>query len=111
MVKMGRPPTGELQARFEFEVTRKLGDFNAQDLSNTLWAFASMGRAPPAELQTSMDREVAHKLGEFNAVEVQQVLTAYKKFIKLEHVPSGQVLALLDARVRELSRGASRRPE
>ncbi len=64
--------------------------------------------APHAELQTSIDREVARKVGEFNESAVQQVLSAY---IKLGHVPSEQVLALLDARVRELNLGANRRQE
>ncbi len=67
-----------------------------------------MSRPPTAELQTSVDREVARKEGEFNELAVQQALSAY---IKLEHVPSGQVLALLDARVRKLNLGANRRQE
>ncbi len=64
---MGRSPAAELQARLEHEVAHKRGDFNAQNLSNTLWALASMGRPPAAELQARLEHEVARKLGDFNA--------------------------------------------
>ncbi len=61
-----------------------------------------MGRPPAAELQARLDHELARKVGEFNAIEVQQALQALRAFIELDHVQSGEVLALLDARVREL---------
>jgi hypothetical protein len=60
-----------------------------------------MVRPPTAELHARFEHELARKLGDLNALDVQQVLRAY---ILLEHVPSGQVHALLDARVRELNR-------
>ena len=102
---MGWRPTAELQARLELEVAHKLDDFKAQELSNTLLAFASIQRAPAAELQTSIDREVARRLGEFNTRDVQEVLRAYTL---LEHVPDGDLLMLLEERDRELNPGAHR---
>jgi hypothetical protein len=49
------------------------------------------------------DRELELKLGEFNAIEIQQVLSSYRA---LEYAPSAQVVASLQARVRELNQVA-----
>jgi hypothetical protein len=38
-----------------------LGDLNAQDLANSLLAYAKMGRAPAAELHARLEHEVARK--------------------------------------------------
>ncbi len=54
---------------------RKLGEFNAQDLANSLWAYVTMGRRPAA-LQARIDEHVARMLGELNALDASQVLSA-----------------------------------
>ncbi len=51
------------QARLDEEVARKLGDFTAQGLANTLWAMAKMGRPPTAELQARYELEMTRRLG------------------------------------------------
>ena len=40
-------------------MTRKLGDFNAHNLFNTLWFYAKMGRSPTLELQARLELEAS----------------------------------------------------
>jgi hypothetical protein len=81
-------------------MARTLGEFNAQDLANSLWAYVTMGRRPAKALQARIDEHVARQLGEFNALDVSQVLSAYST---MGHAPSGALLERLDARVCELA--------
>ena len=81
-------------------MARTLGDFKAQELAHSLWAYATMGRPPAAALQARIDEHVVRKLGELNALGVAQVLSAYST---MGHAPSDTLLERLDARVRELA--------
>jgi hypothetical protein len=56
----------------------RAGTFNAQDVANTLWAYATMGRKPGAGLMRVEGRAEA-LAGTFNAQNVANTLWAYAK--------------------------------
>ena len=43
-----------------------MGDFNAQDLANTAWAFATAGQSE-AQLFSALAMSAEQRLGDFNA--------------------------------------------
>ena len=45
---------------------RRIGDFNAQELANTAWAFATAG-FPNAELFEVLAKAAERRIGDFNA--------------------------------------------
>jgi hypothetical protein len=53
------------------------GKLNAQDVVNTLWAYATMGRAPGAGLMGELDGRAEALAGTFNAQNVANTLWAY----------------------------------
>ncbi len=50
------------------------GTFNAQEVANTLWAYATMGREPGAGKMRGLDRQVDAVAGTFNAQDVANTL-------------------------------------
>jgi hypothetical protein len=52
------------------------GTFNAQDVANTLWAYATMGRAPGAGLMRVLEGRAEAWAGLFNAQDVANTLWA-----------------------------------
>ena len=53
------------------------GTFNAQDVANTLWAYATMGRVPGAEVTRELEGRAEALAGTFNAQGVANTLWAY----------------------------------
>ena len=56
------------------------GTFNAQDVANTLWAYATMGRAPGAEVMRELEGLAQALAGTFKAQEVANTLWAYGRW-------------------------------
>ena len=50
------------------------GEFNSQDVANTLWAFATMGRKPGERLMGQLEGRAEAISGEFNAQAVTTTL-------------------------------------
>ncbi len=46
------------------------GEFNSQDVANTLWAFATMGRKPGEWMMGQLERRAEAISGEFNSQDV-----------------------------------------
>jgi len=62
----------ELEGRSE----RLAGTFKAQDVANTLWAYATMGRGPGAGLMRELEGRAEALAGTFNAQDVANTLWA-----------------------------------
>ncbi len=67
----------ELDRSIDEHVARTLGEFKAQGLANSLWAYVKMGRPPAAALQARIDEHVTRTLSEFNAQDLANSLWAY----------------------------------
>ena len=52
------------------------GSFNAQNVANTLWAYATMGREPGAGLMRELEGRAEALAGTFNAQDVANMLWA-----------------------------------
>ena len=50
---------------------------NAQDVANTLWAYATMGREPGAGVMRGLEGRAEAVAGTFNAQDVANTLWAY----------------------------------
>jgi hypothetical protein len=46
------------------------GEFNSQDVANTLWAFATMGRKPGERMMGQLEGRAEARSGEFNSQDV-----------------------------------------
>ena len=55
---------------------RRVGDFNAQNLANTAWAFAKLGQLD-AQLFTALAREAERRVGDFNAQNLANMAWAF----------------------------------
>ena len=53
------------------------GTFIAQDVANTLWAYATMGRGPGAGVMRGLEGRAEALAGTFNAQDVANTLWAY----------------------------------
>ena len=51
---------------------QRVGEFNAQGLANTAWAFATAGQ-PDAQLFTALARTAERRVGEFNTQELANI--------------------------------------
>jgi hypothetical protein len=56
------------------------GEFNSQDIANTLWAFATTGTKPGERLMGQLERRAEAISGEFNSQEVANTLWAISFF-------------------------------
>jgi hypothetical protein len=70
------------------QAMQRLPQFNSQNMSNTLWAFASLNHHPGSMLLKVLQRELVHKLPHFTSQGIENVLWA---FATLGHHP-GQFL-------------------
>jgi hypothetical protein len=68
-------------------------NFNAQNLSNTLWAIAKMERPPTSELRARLELDLARKLGDFNAQEQSNTLWA---MLTMGRLPTADLQARLE---------------
>jgi hypothetical protein len=50
------------------------GTFNAQDVANTLWAYATMGREPSAGMMRVLEERVEALAGKFKAQNVANTI-------------------------------------
>ena len=53
------------------------GDFNAQDIANTLWSFATLGLQPSEALMAGMMKQAVAVQGDFNAQAIANTLWAF----------------------------------
>jgi hypothetical protein len=56
------------------------GEFNSQNVANTLWAFATMGSKPGERMMGQLERRVEMISGEFNSQGVANTLWALSFF-------------------------------
>lgn len=64
----------------EVQVISKAGEYNAQEIANTLWSYATLGLQPgSAELVDALERYAALHMPEFQAQEMANFLWAYAK--------------------------------
>lgn len=80
----------ELLNAMATQAMQRLPQFNSQNMSNTLWAFASLNHHPGPMLLKVLQRELIHKLPHFTAQGIENVLWA---FATLGHHP-GEMLTL-----------------
>lgn len=73
------------------QAMQRLPQFNSQNMSNTLWAFASLNHHPGPMLLKVLQRELVHKLPHFTSQGIENVLWA---FASLGHHPGRDVLSL-----------------
>ena len=73
------------------QAMQRLPQFNSQNMSNTLWAFASLNHHPGPMLLKVLQRELVHKLPYFTSQGIENVLWA---FASLGHHPGRHVLSL-----------------
>lgn len=74
------------------QAMQRLPHFNSQNMSNTLWAFASLNHHPGSMLLKVLQRELVHKLPHFTAQGIENVLWA---FANLGHHPGGSCFVYL----------------
>ena len=78
-----RPWDRTLVPELEGRAEALAGTFNAQDVANTLWAYATMGRAPGAGLMRELEGRAEALAGTFNAQDVANSLWAACVFFLL----------------------------
>ena len=64
------PCDQSLVPKLEGRAVALAGTFNAQDVANTLWAYATMGREPGAGLMRKLEGRAEALAGTFNAQEI-----------------------------------------
>ena len=74
----------ELLQAMASQAMQRLQHFNSQNISNTLWAFASLNHHPGPMLLKVLQRELVHKLRQFTPQGIENVLWA---FATLGHHP------------------------
>lgn len=74
----------ELLQAMASQAMQRLQQFNSQNISNTLWAFASLNHHPGPMLLKVLQRELVHKLRQFTPQGIENVLWA---FATLGHHP------------------------
>lgn len=74
----------ELLTAMAAQAMQRLQHFNSQNISNTLWAFASLNHHPGPMLLKVLQRELVHKLRQFTPQGIENVLWA---FATLGHHP------------------------
>ena len=87
----GRLCCREVLSAMATQAMQRLSQFNSQNMSNTLWAFASLNHHPGPMLLKVLQRELVHKLPHFTSQGIENVLWA---FATLGHHP-GQPLPQL----------------
>jgi hypothetical protein len=65
-----------MMRELEGRVEAKAGTFNAQDVANTLLAYATMGREPGAGMMRELEGRAEAMAGTFNAHDVANTLCA-----------------------------------
>jgi hypothetical protein len=76
------------------------GEFNSQNVANTLWAFARMGRKPGERMMGQLEQRAEAISGEFNSQEIASTLWA---FATMGRKPRERTMELLEGRVEAIS--------
>jgi hypothetical protein len=66
LAKMGVTPEAGLLRAMQERATAVAGEFNPQEVSNTVWALAKMGVTPEAGLLRAMQGRAGAGAGEFS---------------------------------------------
>jgi len=74
---MGTKPGERVMGQLERRVEAISGEFNSQEVANTLWAFATMGLRPGGQLIGKLGRRTEAISGEFSSQEVANTLWAF----------------------------------
>ena len=74
-----RPWDAQILTCLERRALETAGEFNSQNVANTLWAYASLGRDPGKGLLHALERRALETAGEFNSQEVANTLWAYAR--------------------------------
>ena len=70
-------PKENLLLALERQAEAISGEFNSQDVANTLWAFATMGMKPGERMMGQLERRAEAISGEFNSQAVANTLWAF----------------------------------
>ncbi len=73
---MGREPGAGMMRVLEGRAEAVAGTMNAQDVANTLWAYATMGREPGAGMMSALEGRAEALAGTFNAQNLANTLWA-----------------------------------
>jgi len=76
---MGREPGAGAMSELEGRAEALAGTFKAQEVANTLWAYATMGQEPGAGLMRGLEGRAEALAGTFNAQDVANTLWAYAR--------------------------------
>jgi hypothetical protein len=76
------------------------GEFNSQEVANTLWAFATMGRKPGERMMGLLEGRAEVMSGDFNSQNVANTLWA---FWTLGTKPGERMMGLLEQRAEVIS--------
>ena len=74
-----RPADPRLLPELDRKVEEVVRKYNAQELSNTLWAYATMGRGPGERVMGMLEGRMGEVVREYNAQELSNTLWAYAK--------------------------------
>jgi len=85
-----RPPYADMLRALEAQALVVRGDFNAQNIANTLWAFATLGFRPSKALLVGLTEQTVAVQGDFKAQEISNTLWA---FATLGLQPSEELMA------------------
>eukprot|EP00802_Teleaulax_amphioxeia_P016477 Tamp_16597.p1 GENE.Tamp_16597~~Tamp_16597.p1 ORF type:complete len:359 (+),score=84.46 Tamp_16597:27-1079(+) len=101
---MGREPGKELVKALEERAEELAGSFQAQNMSNTLWAYATMGRVPGAGLLRRLEERAEAVMETFNPQNVANSLWAASVFAMLAPEESLRLMLLVVDRLVSLSK-------
>jgi hypothetical protein len=76
------------------------GEFTPQEITNTLWAFATMGTKPGAHVMGQLEWRAEAISGEFNLRDIANTLWA---FAAMGAKPGERVMGQLERRAEEIS--------
>jgi hypothetical protein len=95
-----RPWDPALAPELEGRAEALAGTFNAQEVANTLWAYATMGREPGAGVMRELEGRAEALAGTFNAQEVANTLWAYAT---MGRVPAEGMMRELEGQAEALA--------
>jgi hypothetical protein len=73
------------------------GEFNSQEVANTLWAYATMGRKPGERVMRLLEGRAEAISGEFSSQDVANTLWAYAT---MGRKPGGRMMGILELRAQ-----------
>jgi hypothetical protein len=100
--KMKAPRPSEHFLRFlETEAISVAHEFNPQEISNTLWAYAALETHPSEELLRRLDARVMACSSAFSPLSISNTLWA---FVKMKMTPSPALMRCLETRAIAIAR-------